>query len=966
MLPLVTSCLLFQSRPADGPASLGSIKDSKSDTDQQQDLLTERDEVLAHHNAARCDTDQTQNLQTRMHEVLAQHKATIERQDATLRRAGDVQRTLVALNQRSLQDPADHRLAADIDSRLREYQALLDRADTLQQEVSRLAQLHASLAMSQPHQPLAGATTAPHNLLQPGIKPALPVPGFAQRAQPSQLSSGLGSAFVSVQSSFPALTNMRPTLVAPFQFPSGLNQPGFQFQGPAFSAFSAPLSAFSCLPTTSLASAGAGSMAPLSANFMVPGCVRPFGGLPTTSVPSSALGTGNSFPAATPPHRYFSPRSSCPNSAGSLANLTTTSVASGAGGSPLGRSVTSNASISLRQELKSLVNQTVQTAATPVRQRDEDERKQLQSNCAPGLSEAWAFDTSDKEPALLSSTLSSQKARPGGGTTCTSAGAKECLQGGVGVAVRKAKGDTATAPRIPRGFVFTATQPSSTKESKNTAPITTTTPITTTAPITTPTTNNSNQKRQRPVSPPPPAVPSSPTKLAAPAKTSPQAFKALLPLKPIKVSTNRYAALASLGAGKPDTDIQETAHPVCKLLSASFSASSDKAEEGEQTNRGRKTAASDTEGQGLSTKKRSLGAGDTGLELGSDPAEGDADDWQVSGSRRHRKREGRRKSTRQPQRKQGSTPPMTSVSRSSRSSSSSSETRGFTPVGGTGWTRSRSTTPTGVTDSGARCTTPTGVTGRSGEKCTTPTGVSASVSSSRRTPPVASSRASPLPVPENWEDEIDPYPVRRGMISSHPTRLACSSWTDPPSPSRPLLPGPPAPLKPVRTRCGITKRPPCLMSMVVKPANPELCRIENLASGAVCKDGQSASIVSQVSNPSASAVSKDSTSPQVNKSSANAVSKDSTSPQFNISASASVVPQADNPSTSALPQLDSFSFSKKLPAACDAGSASGRPRLNVNKGFLGQLISNNEQSNWGRQSPTNNRSRRSSLTPGTY
>lgn len=69
----------------------------------------------------------------------------------------------------------------------------------------------------------------------------------------------------------------------------------------------------------------------------------------------------------------------------------------------------------------------------------------------------------------------------------------------------------------------------------------------------------------------------------------------------------------------------------------------------------------------------------------------------------------------------------------------------------------------------------------------------------------------------------------------------------------------------------------------------------------------------------------------------------------------------NNSATGTAPQLEHFSFSKKLDKV---GEASGRTRPNINKGFLGQLVRNNEASNLVRENPGDDSPRRSSLGKG--
>ncbi|XP_076450413.1 uncharacterized protein LOC143286660 [Babylonia areolata] len=128
---------------------------------------------------------------------------------------------------------------------------------------------------------------------------------------------------------------------------------------------------------------------------------------------------------------------------------------------------------------------------------------------------------------------------------------------------------------------------------------------------------------------------SSPTPAAA--APSPEAFMPLLPLKPIKVSSNRYAALAMLGSkcNLPSlTKKKEAVLP--KSLTESFLSSGHEKTGSDVHNRGKKKVASDLEDDTeIVSKKRNVEDSsrktDTGL---NDLEDSEEDTWQVSTSKK--------------------------------------------------------------------------------------------------------------------------------------------------------------------------------------------------------------------------------------------------------------------------------------------------------------------------------------------
>ena len=256
--------------------------------------------------------------------------------------------------------------------------------------------------------------------------------------------------------------------------------------------------------------------------------------------------------------------------------------------------------------------------------------------------------------------------------------------------------------------------------------------------------------------------PASSTDMTVPATSmsSPQAFKPLLPLKPIKVSTNRYAALASLGSSRLDED-REKGVDVPKSLTTSFPAAKSSAAESACGSREKRTVGFEPDEDAFTSSKRRNMLRDDGQEV-DDLQGGEEDDWQISTSRRHR---GVASTKNSGDRKRGTTPPVTSRARhfsrdkDRRSRSRSSSSGSFSAQSGPDCLASAHSAPTSV----------------------------------------AGSQSSLME--ENWDDECDPFPTLRGMNPAPSNKLHFSGISprarSPPVPnslrSVKVKPGPPAP-----------------------------------------------------------------------------------------------------------------------------------------------------------------------------
>ena len=133
----------------------------------------------------------------RKEEILAEHKEAMTRQNQTLAKAAAIQQALLSLNRCSLDAPGNARLTAEIESKLKEYQSLLDDAESLGRKVARLD-----------HQ-LRSVQTASH-LQQPTAPFSLPL---RPPAAPPQPVSGCRPAFVSTQATYPRFFRPQASLV---------------------------------------------------------------------------------------------------------------------------------------------------------------------------------------------------------------------------------------------------------------------------------------------------------------------------------------------------------------------------------------------------------------------------------------------------------------------------------------------------------------------------------------------------------------------------------------------------------------------------------------------------------------------------------------------------------------------------------------------------------------------------------
>ncbi|KAL8589206.1 hypothetical protein ACOMHN_017008 [Nucella lapillus] len=126
-------------------------------------------------------------------------------------------------------------------------------------------------------------------------------------------------------------------------------------------------------------------------------------------------------------------------------------------------------------------------------------------------------------------------------------------------------------------------------------------------------------------------------------KSSPEAYAPLLPLKPIKVSTNRYAALAMLDSGRrcnlPSLTSNKKEPCVPKSLRASFSSAAvaEEAVDRGLQHRGKKKGASELgESVGTLSKKRNIQETSGKQEAESADLEGsDEEAWQISVHKKH-------------------------------------------------------------------------------------------------------------------------------------------------------------------------------------------------------------------------------------------------------------------------------------------------------------------------------------------
>lgn len=165
---------------------------------QRQDAFVQKQELLQQEREV--SVGEQEDLLARREEFLAQHKELMTQQNQTLARAAAIQQALLSLNQRSLAAPGDAELAAEIESKLKQYQSLLDDAETLGRKVSNLDQQLRSIQMVLRHQ--QGPSAPPSLPLHPPPAPRPPL-------------SGSTSAFMSIHAAYPHF--FRPKTPSAFQ-----------------------------------------------------------------------------------------------------------------------------------------------------------------------------------------------------------------------------------------------------------------------------------------------------------------------------------------------------------------------------------------------------------------------------------------------------------------------------------------------------------------------------------------------------------------------------------------------------------------------------------------------------------------------------------------------------------------------------------------------------------------------------
>ena len=196
----------------------------------------------------------------RKEEILAEHKEAMTRQNQTLAKAAAIQQALLCLNRCSLDAPGSAQLTAEIESKLKQYQSLLDDAESLGRKVAHLdQQLRSIQTASQLQQP-----TVPFSLpLRPPAAPPQPVSGCRPAFMSTQATY---TRFFRPQASlvFGAHPSVGPSSSTPFQpatiiptgpvaaaFPSPA-EPGSLYGSAAFNSTMIPIAGNS-VPSTDCA-----------------------------------------------------------------------------------------------------------------------------------------------------------------------------------------------------------------------------------------------------------------------------------------------------------------------------------------------------------------------------------------------------------------------------------------------------------------------------------------------------------------------------------------------------------------------------------------------------------------------------------------------------------------------------------------------------------------------------------------